>query len=130
MHTHGSITRAVLASLLLSSAAFAGTWPRFRGPNGQGISDARTLPIQWTDEDYAWKIDLPGTGPSSPVWLDNRLYCITREGRCVVLQAGRNYSLLAVNDLGEPSDATPAVADERMYLRTSSRLMCLTAKRQ
>jgi len=84
---------------------------------------ARTGEILWNEKPA-------GRFYGSPVWLDNRLYCITREGRCVVLQAGRNYSLLAVNDLGEPSDATPAVADERMYLRTSSRLLCLAAKRQ
>ena len=32
---------------------------------------------------------------------------------------GVNLELLAVNSLGEKSDATPAVVDEKMYLRTN-----------
>ena len=46
-------------------------WTRFRGPNGQGISEAQTIPATWTAEDYNWKVKLPGGGHSSPViWKD------------------------------------------------------------
>jgi outer membrane protein assembly factor BamB len=46
-------------------------WTRFRGPNGQGISDAKTIPAKWTQEDYNWKVKLPGGGHGSPVvWKD------------------------------------------------------------
>ncbi len=45
-------------------------WTRFRGPNGSGQSEA-TIPAQWTDKDYNWKVELPGVGHSSPVlWGD------------------------------------------------------------
>jgi outer membrane protein assembly factor BamB len=72
-----------------------------------------------------WQEKPAGKFYGSPVWVNGRIYCITREGQCVVLQADKQYKLLGVNDLGEASDATPAVVDERMYLRTSSKLMCL-----
>ena len=26
-------------------------WPRFRGPNGAGISATKTVPVKWTDDD-------------------------------------------------------------------------------
>ncbi len=42
-------------------------WVRFRGPNGQGISQARSIPITWTEKDFNWKAELPGGGHSSPV---------------------------------------------------------------
>ena len=42
-------------------------WTRFRGPNGQGISDAKTIPVKWIQTDYNWKVQLPGEGHSSPV---------------------------------------------------------------
>jgi len=76
--------------------------------------------------DIHWSEKPAGRFYGSPVWVDGRIYCITRAGRCVVLKAGKTYALLAVNNLGEASDATPAVIDERMFLRTSSRLLCLS----
>jgi outer membrane protein assembly factor BamB len=78
--------------------------------------------------DILWSEKPAGRFYGSPVWAAGRIYCITREGQCVVLQAGRTYQLLAVNELGEVSDATPAVADERMFLRTATKLMCLAGQ--
>jgi len=49
-------------------------WTRFRGPNGQGIGFAPSLPVSWTENDYNWKIKLPGKGHSSPVVWDNRIF--------------------------------------------------------
>jgi outer membrane protein assembly factor BamB len=60
---------------------------------------------------------------ASPVWVDGKLYCTTRDGDVVVVRASRTYELLAVNRLGEASSATPAVAGGRMYLRTLSHLI-------
>lgn len=60
-----------LVSAVLAAAASAQPWPRFRGPNGEGTSEATTIPVTWTDSDYLWKVKLPGVGYSSPVvWGD------------------------------------------------------------
>jgi outer membrane protein assembly factor BamB len=59
--------------VVLARGAFAGEhdWPRFRGPNGTGVSPASTIPARWTDQDYNWKVEVPGVGHSSPVaWGD------------------------------------------------------------
>jgi hypothetical protein len=53
------------------------------------------------------------------------LYCINRAGDVVVMKAAPTYELLAVNSLGEKSQATPAVSDGRMYLRTYSHLFSI-----
>src|SRR2546425_2253972 len=61
--------RAVLA-VALSLTAFplgAQEWTRFRGPNGSGISHAKTVPTRIGDADLNWKSELPGSGHSSPV---------------------------------------------------------------
>ena len=49
-------------------------WTRFRGPNGTGISKAKTIPTKWTAKDYNWIIKLPGTGSSSPVIWKKQLF--------------------------------------------------------
>ena len=76
---HTKLTRLALAAatvLIITASVRAGEgdWPRFRGPNGQGISDATTVPAKWTADDYNWKVKLPGTGHSSPVLWGDRVF--------------------------------------------------------
>jgi len=72
-----------------------------------------------------WSEKPAGGFYGSPVWVEGKLYCISREGEVVVIKAAATYELLAVNPLGEESYATPAVADGRMYLRTISHLISI-----
>lgn len=65
---------AVSLLLILPASAEDGLWNRFRGPNGSGISNAQTVPVQWKEKDYNWKIDLPGPGHSSPVVWGKRIF--------------------------------------------------------
>jgi len=57
---------------------WAGDWPEFRGPGGQGHSPATNLPVHWSSsENVAWKTAVPGEGWSSPVLKDGRLHLTT-----------------------------------------------------
>jgi len=75
-----------------------------------------------------WRERIGGDYFGSPVRVDNRLYCISRQGEVVVLAAADRFELLGRVDLGEPSHSTPAVAGGVMYLRTVSHLMALGSK--
>jgi len=61
---------------------------------------------------------------ASPVASDNKLYTVSQEGKATVLKAGRDWEILAVNDLNEECHATPAIAGGRIYIRTRSTLYC------
>ncbi len=62
---------SLFLGILLVSSVHGQDWTRFRGSNGQGISDAKTIPAKWTQDDYNWKVKLPGGGHGSPViWKD------------------------------------------------------------
>jgi outer membrane protein assembly factor BamB len=61
------------------SNALAQEWTRFRGPNGSGVSETDSIPAQWTDADFAWKITLPGIGHSSPVVWGERLFLMSAD---------------------------------------------------
>jgi len=50
------------------------------------------------------------------------------EGKAVVLKPGGDWEILTVNDLGDNCNATPAIADGRLYIRTHHALYCF-AKR-
>jgi outer membrane protein assembly factor BamB len=76
-----------------------------------------------------WREKPAGRFFGSPVWADGKLYCITVDGDVVVVRAAETYELLAVNPLKETSHATPAIAGERMYLRTYSHLFSIGVKK-
>ena len=61
--------------LLAAAAAHAEDWPQFRGPTGQGHSSERSIPLDWSDtRNVVWKAQVPGTGWSSPVVADGRVW--------------------------------------------------------
>jgi outer membrane protein assembly factor BamB len=66
----------------------------------------------------------PGNYYSSPVAADGKIYTISQEGKVTVIQAGAQWEVLAVNNLDDDCFATPAIVDDRIYLRTHSRLYC------
>ena len=67
-------------------------WPEFRGPSGQGHSDAHNLPLEWSSTNHvAWKQSIPGQGWSSPVLFQNRIYLTT------AVQTNNGYSLRALS---------------------------------
>jgi outer membrane protein assembly factor BamB len=107
-------------------------WPRWRGPNADGVADGRKLPIRWSQtENVRWSVKLPGWGTSSPVVYGDRVFvtshvkdpkslltlCIDRnDGRELwrhdfglgVNQRTHEKSNLAVN--------TPAVTADAVYV--------------
>jgi outer membrane protein assembly factor BamB len=70
-------TRTLLVLILggLTSAALAGNWDRFRGPNGTGVVDDKDVPLTFgVKENVVWKVPLSGAGNSSPIIWDKRLF--------------------------------------------------------
>jgi outer membrane protein assembly factor BamB len=74
-------TFAVALCLISIVAGHAQEWTRFRGPNGTGISEAKTIPTQWTESDFNWKVALPGVGHSSPVLWGDKVFVTSADER-------------------------------------------------
>jgi hypothetical protein len=72
-----------------------------------------------------WRQRLGDRFYGSAVWAEGRLYAISRKGIVYVLAASEKFQVLAKNPLGEPSHATPAIANGTMYLRTFSHLISI-----
>ena len=72
---------SILVILLIqgySFTAFSQNWPCFRGPNGDGTSNEINLPLKWDSvTNVQWKVPVPGTGHSSPVIWNDRLFLTT-----------------------------------------------------
>jgi outer membrane protein assembly factor BamB len=135
MNVHKRLPIAIFAiALLFVSVASAGQWPRFRGPNGQGISDAKTIPVKWSLSDYDWRVELPGSGPASPVVWDNKVFTTCADasvpkGILVAVDAGagqilwkKEYALTPskMNRLNSYATGTPALASDHVYVLFST----------
>jgi outer membrane protein assembly factor BamB len=91
-----------IAGLLLLLVCVFGTniassaeWTQFRGPGGLGVSDAADLPVKWSsDENIAWKTDLPGPGTSSPVVVNSRVYLTCYSGYGLEPNEGNKDNLM------------------------------------
>jgi outer membrane protein assembly factor BamB len=71
----------------------------------------------------------PGYYYSSPVAADGKIFATSENGVVSVIKAGADWEVLAYNDLGEPCHATPAFADNRIYIRTHQTLYCFGSKK-
>ena len=109
-------------------------WPRWRGPNADGVADGRKLPIKWSKkENILWSVTLPGWGTSSPVVFGDRVFVTSQ------VKEGDKKSLLTLcydrstgkelwrHDFGFGVDQrtheksnlavnTPAVTDDDLYV--------------
>jgi outer membrane protein assembly factor BamB len=61
---------------------------------------------------------------SSPVIGDGKLFLVDVSGIATVFAATPELKVISKADLEEPTFATPALVDGRIYLRTSKRLYC------
>lgn len=77
--------------------------------------DARTGTLHWSER-------LGGGFSASPVVAEGRIYFQNEEGVGTVLKAGKTFVVLAKNDLGERTLASPAVTDNTIFLRSKSHL--------
>jgi outer membrane protein assembly factor BamB len=73
-----------------------------------------------------WFERLDGTFSSSPVLIGGKIYIPSEYGDVYVLAADPNrFQILAKNSLGEVIRSTPAVVDDRMYIRGMKSMFCV-----
>lgn len=112
-------------------------WPQFRGPTGQGISQAKDLPVKWSEtENVRWKNDLHGRAWSSPVILGNQIWLTTANEKGTALYAmavdgetGKTIHDLKIFEVAKPQYAhpfntyaspTPVIEEGRVYVTFGS----------
>jgi len=115
------------------AALAAEQWPQFRGPNGDGRSEARGLPLTWSETNHVrWKTPIHGRAWSSPVIWDDQVWLTTAaaDGKelfavCVDRDRGRILRDLKLFTVEKPQFAhqfnsyaspTPVIEQGRVYV--------------
>lgn len=129
---------AILVSTIcaaLRSVAYAENenWPQFRGPDGNGHSDAQGLPLTWSESTHVkWKTPISGKAWSSPVIWGHQIWLTTapEEGTrlsaiCVNRDTGKIEHNLKLFDVVLPqyvhpfnsyASPTPVIEEGRVYV--------------
>ena len=123
----------VLLFLLILPLYAAENWPQFRGPEGTGHSDARRLPLQWSEsKNVVWKTPIHDRGWSSPVIYGNQIWLTSasKDGRelyvlCIDRATGKIIKDWKLFDVAKPQFAhafnthaspTPVIENGRVYI--------------
>jgi outer membrane protein assembly factor BamB len=75
--------------------------------------------------DVVWQERVDGSYCSSPVYADGRIYLLSEQGETIVLATGERFEVLARNPLGEKCQASMAVSQGRLFIRTENHLWCI-----
>jgi outer membrane protein assembly factor BamB len=119
------------------TAAGAENWPQFRGPHGDGKSDAVGLPTEWSEtKNIVWKTPIHDRGWSSPVIWGEQIWMgtATPDGKqmfavCVDKASGKivhdiklfeNEKVSEIHTLNSYASPTPAIEAGRVYLNFGS----------
>jgi len=62
---------------------------------------------------------------SSPWAYDGKIFCMSEDGDCFVVEAGPEFKVIAKNSLDDMCMATPAVTDRSLLIRTAAKLYCI-----
>lgn len=121
-------------------------WPQFRGPDGQGHSKEKNIPIEWSDEkNVKWKMPVPGKGFSSPVIFNNQIWMTSAENEgkslhaiCLDKDNGKlihNIKIISTDDAGPRhrlngyASPTPVIDQKHVFVHFGPRgTACLNKK--
>lgn len=130
MRTFFSIATTLFA---LCSLQAEETWPQFRGPQGNGHSAAKNLPVKWSEtQNIKWKTPIHGKGWSSPVIWKSQIWLTTatEDGKkmfaiSVDAESGKIIHDILVYENVEPqfchdsnsyASPTPVIEEGRVYV--------------
>ena len=78
--------------------------------------------------EIVWKGRIPGTFSASPIAAAGRIYIFSEDGIATVIDAGREFKLLASNTLDDGFMSSPAVDGNALILRTKTHLYRIEEK--
>lgn len=74
---------------------------------------------------------LGGDFKASPIAADGKLFFLNRDGQTMIVEAGKEFKLLATTDLGEGvSNASLALSDGQFFIRANEHLFCIGERRK
>jgi len=77
-----------------------------------------------TGKEY-WQHRIGGSHSASPLFADGRIYFLSEDGQSVVIAPGKQFKMLATNQLDGQTLASMAVSGGSIFVRSNTHLYCL-----
>jgi outer membrane protein assembly factor BamB len=122
----------LILSLSFAELCFGENWPQWRGPNLDGSSNEKNLPVKWSKtENVTWSLPMPSRSGSTPIIWGERvllnvadgdnleLWCLTRDKGEVLWKkpiTGGNFKINKQN-MSSPS---PVTDGKTIYIMTGT----------
>ena len=91
-----------------------------------GISEGGTATCYRAESgEVVWQKRLDGSYCSSPVYAEGHIYFLSEQGQTTVLASGERFEVLAKNPLNEKCQASMAVSNQSLFIRTEKHLWCV-----
>ena len=129
------ITRISGLIAIVISLALAENWPQWRGPDLNGVSHEKNLPVKWSrNENVAWRLDLPSRSGATPIIWGDRiflnvadkddifLWCVDRAHGTIIWKkylTGGNFKINKQN-MSSPSPVTDGT---HVYIMTGNGIL-------
>ena len=78
--------------------------------------------------DAIWSHRMDGNYSASPVFADGRIYLLSDSATTTIIEPGRGYKEIAVNELEGQVQASVAVSNGHLFIRTQDAVYCIGSK--
>jgi outer membrane protein assembly factor BamB len=75
--------------------------------------------------EIVWQERVGGNHSASPVLADGKIFFLSEEGETTIIEAGPEFKVLARNSVGEKCQASMAVSNGQLFIRSEKRLWCI-----
>lgn len=128
----------LLATSLGQALAVENTWPNWRGPQGNGISQEASPPVHWSpDENILWKLPLPGPAGATPVVWGERIFltsvgenkddllllCVDTSGKLLWTRKVGDGNEVVRGDEGNFASPSPSTDGEHVWVFMANGLL-------
>ena len=95
-------------------------------PHLYAVSDAGVAAcMKAATGEIVWQERLGGNFSASPVFAAGHIYFVSDAGETTIITAGAEFKVLAQNPLSEKVQASMAVSQGRLFIRTEKNLYCI-----
>jgi outer membrane protein assembly factor BamB len=124
----------VLFGGLFVAGPLAADWPNWRGPFGNGSSDAKNLPSKFAADKVKWKAPLPGRSGATPAVVGDKIFLSAPQGADLLLmclsatdgsvrwkiKVGSGNKQVGFNSKGNWASPSPFADSEHVWLLVGS----------
>jgi outer membrane protein assembly factor BamB len=75
--------------------------------------------------DVVWQNRIAGKYSASPIYADGKIYFLSEDGESTIIKPGSKYEEITRNSIGEPCQASCAVSQGNLFIRSQRHLFCI-----